>query len=302
MKKYAIHKIGGAGLMLPLQKLLELVNYILKEDKGKQTIFVISAFAGVTRILQDIFEAKLQNNESKVKSCFTLLKKIYFDREEDLMEDTFYDIPETGNWWERIQTISFKTTTDTVKRCGTTIKAELLSCGEFMSSEIFTGFLEKHTNTSVKFLRPWDIIMAKGDDYCNSTVKQPKTAKNISRVIAPRHSVDKIMIFPGYIASDEDRFDRLLGFDGSDLTAGLISHGLQTYDSLCSTELNFWKDVDGVYDTEGVYKSNISYKEYLDLPTTPVRKDAIIQVCEYKSETRIRSFLNLDHQGTKITW
>ena len=59
--------------MLPLQKLLELVNYILKVDEGKQTIFVVSAFAGVTRILQDIFEAKLQNDRQKVQSCFTIL-------------------------------------------------------------------------------------------------------------------------------------------------------------------------------------------------------------------------------------
>ena len=55
----AIFKIGGAGLMLPFQELFDLVCFILKDKKETgQTIIVVSALAGITRKLENIFQSK----------------------------------------------------------------------------------------------------------------------------------------------------------------------------------------------------------------------------------------------------
>jgi len=54
---YNVHKIGGAGLMQSRSDLIWLTGKAIKEAEGGVTIFVVSALAGVTRLLGSIFQA-----------------------------------------------------------------------------------------------------------------------------------------------------------------------------------------------------------------------------------------------------
>ncbi len=290
MKKFLINKIGGAGLMIPYQQLLAWVRYITKDvDPDTQVIIVVSALAKITRIIQDIFEKKLNGETEKALQVFESIKKIHLQRCTDLF------IEDTTILYEYFFEIEYFIKEGSINRDNPTVSnAYILKFGELMSSEIFHQFL-LGMNLSVKLIDAQDMIYASGEDYCNSIPIQPKTSENISKAIN-NESGYSIILTQGYICNG-----RLLGLDGSDLTASLIALALKLYYLGCYVTLTFWKDILGVI-VNGIVKEKMNGDEYDSLPTVPVRKDAIITSVSNQIETWIRSFEGLEHQGTKITW
>ncbi len=292
MEKYLIfliHKIGGAGLMLPYEQLLAWVRYILNDIKpGTRIIIVVSAFAKVTTKLQDIFENKSNGDTAKAWEVFKEIKELHLQRCTDLF------VEETDNLFDYFHEIEYFISYGSINEENPTIsKAQLLRFGELMSSEIFNQFLLKE-HVAVKLIDAQNMVFATGEDYCYSVPVQPETSEKISRVINSESANDTIILTQGYIGNK-----RLLGFDGSDLTASLIALALKSRNPNMSVKKIFWKDVDGVM-INGIVQDKISVNLYKSLDTTPVRKDAIN--IEAETETIIRSFLNLNHPGTLITW
>lgn len=290
MKRFLVNKIGGAGLMLPYQKLFDWVRYILKDkEPSTQIIIVVSALAKTTRMLQDIFEKKLNGENQKALQVFESIKKIHLQRCKDLF------IEEKTTLYEYFYEIEYFIKEGSINKDNQTISnAYLLKFGELMSSEIFYQFV-LGMKLSVKLIAAEKIVYASGEDYCNSIPIQPKTSESISRAI-DNESGYTIILTQGYICNH-----RLLGLDGSDLTASLITFGLKSCNPNCYVKSTFWKDVEGVI-VDRIVKEEMNGDEYNSLKTVPVRKDAIITNACNQTETIIRSFLNLEHQGTKITW
>lgn len=291
MKKFSVNKIGGAGLMLPYQKLLEWVRYVVKNvDPDTQVIIVVSAFAKVTRMLQEIFEKKLNGETEKASALFESIKKIHLQRCKDLF------VEDTTTLYEYFHNIEYFIKDGSINNMDnpTTSNAYILKFGELMSSEIFHQFLLE-IKLSVKLIDAQQMIFAEGEDYCNSIPLQPETSESISKAIDSK-SEYTIILTQGYICNH-----RLLGLDGSDLTASLIASGLKLYNPNYDIKSAFWKDVKGVM-VNGVVKEEMNGDEYDSLETVPVRKDAIATNVSNQIETCIRSFENLEHQGTRITW
>ncbi len=290
MKKYSVSKIGGAGLMMLYEKLIEWVGLVLKnKEPNTQIIIVVSALAKTTRMLQEIFQKKLNGEISDALRVFELIKQIHLQRCKDLF------IKDTSKIYEYFYEIEYFVKEGSINKENPTISnAHILKFGELLSSEIFRQFL-LNRNLSVKLIDAQKMIYASGDDYCYSVPLQPKTSESISKQIG-LHYGSEIILTQGYIC-----YERLLGLDGSDLTAGLIPFGLQLCNSTRNPELTFWKDVDGVI-VDGKVLDEISLSDYIQLETTPVRKDAISTNLRYKPKIWVRSFLNLDHPGTLITW
>lgn len=285
--KYLIHKIGGAGLMMLYQELFEWVTYVLMDKKpGTQIVIVVSALAKTTRKLQDIFEKKLNGEIEEAMQIFEdEIRKIHLQRCISL------SVKDTSILYGYFHEIEYFIRNGSIDQENPTIsKAQLLRFGELMSSEIFRQFL-LGMNLSVKLIDAQDMVYASGDDYCNSIPLQPKTSKSISKSIDRDHG-DKIILTQGYIG-----YKRLLGLDGSDLSASLITCGLKSCNPNLSVKKTFWKDVDGVM-VDGVVKEKISLGEYNSLKTVPVRKDALN--IDTETVTTIRSFLNLQNPGTII--
>jgi aspartokinase len=289
---FFVHKIGGAGLMMLYQELIIWVTYVLNDKKPNvQIIIVVSALEKVTRMLQDIFEKKLNGDTRNALNVFQNLKKLHLQRCMDLK------IKDLSRMYDYFYEIEFFIRDGSIDKDNHTIsKAQLLKFGELISAEIFYQFL-LGMNIRVKLINAQEIIYADGEDYCNSVPVQPKTSQMISEVIQSEsmHNYD-VILTEGYICKE-----RLLGLDGSDLTAGLVPVGLQSYNSHVDPELILWKDVDGVI-VNGIVKEEISFPEYISLKTTPVRKDAIIINQRFKTKITIRSYRNLTHPGTTISW
>jgi len=288
MKMFFVNKIGGAGLMLPYQKLFEWVRYILRDkEPDTQIIIVVSALAKITRILQEIFERKSNGEISEALLVFESIKKIHLQRCADLF------IEEKTALYEYFHEIEYFIIEGSISKENQTISnAHILKFGELMSSEIFHQFL-LGINRSVKLIDAQKMIYASGNDYCNSIPLLSKTSEHISKAIKGENRYH-IILTQGYICNN-----RLLGLDGSDLTASLIALGLRLYSPNLSIKKTFWKDVEGVM-VDGIFRENIGIDEYNSLETGPVRKDALN--IDPETETVIRSFLNLENPGTKIVW
>lgn len=281
---YAIHKIGGTGLMMPYAKLVEWVRFVTKDKESQRVIIVVSAFAKITRMLQEIFENKLNGEISKAKENLVQIKKIHIQRCSDLFVE---DMSDVFKYFNEIENFILHENID--ENNPTISKAKLLRFGELVSSEIFKKFL-LGMNLYVKLIDAQNMIFASGQDYCSSIPLQPKTSESISKMINNPSLQNQIILTQGYICKD-----RLLGLDGSDLTASLISLGLKSFNPNLYVKKTFWKDVSGVM-VNGVVKKNITLDEYNSLQTVPVRIDAI--KIDPKTETVIRSFLSLENPGT----
>lgn len=288
-KIFPIHKIGGAGLLLAYYELRYVVLEILKNrEPGTQIIVVVSALAKITRMLEDAFEKKCKGNIKEALDVFQNIKEIHLQRCVDLY---VYDKDNLFDLFHEIKYFILHGSIDEKK--STFSKAYLLKFGELMSSEIFYQFLLT-MNLSVKLVDAQKMIFASGKDYCYSFPVQPKTSEIISEVIQAESAYNyNIILTQGYICNE-----RLLGLDGSDLTASLIALGLKSCNPNVFVKKTFWKDVDGVI-VDGVVQESMSKDSYNKLETVPVRKDAI-NIDSETDETIIRSFLNLENPGTKI--
>ncbi len=289
---YLIHKIGGAGLMLPYEQLLAWVRYILNDIKpGSRIIIVVSALAKVTTKLQDIFENKSNGDTAKAWEVFKEIKELHLQRCTDLF------VEETDNLFDYFHEIEYFISHGSINEENPTIsKAQLLKFGELMSSEIFNQFLLKE-HVAVKLIDAQNMVFATGEDYCYSEPLQPKTSEMISQIIESEiTNDDTVILTQGYICNQ-----RLLGFDGSDLTISLIASSLKLANPNCYVKTTFWKDVEGVM-VNGIVQSEISIDLYNSLDEVPVRKDAINTNSCQRILTIIRSFLNLKHPGTLIVW
>lgn len=290
MKKFSVNKIGGEGVMMPHQKLFDWARCVLRDkEPDTQIIIVVSALAKITRMLQEIFGRKSNGEIPEALQVLDSIKRIHLQRCADLF------IGDTNTLYEYFHEIEYFISHGSIHGKNPSISnAQLLKFGELMSSNIFHQFM-LGMKLSVKLIDAQDMIYASGNDYCNSIPIQPKTSESISKAIGVE-DWDQIILTQGYISKS-----RLLGLDGSDLTASLIAFGLQLCNQNCFVELYFWKNVDGVI-VDGKVLDEISFGEYNLLETAPVRKDAIVINQRYKPKTQICSFLNLDHPGTLITW
>ena len=116
-----------------------------------------------------------------------------------------------------------------------------------------------------------------------------------------------ILISQGFIGRDSSGVNTVVGFDGSDYSAGKFASSLvKTNEKVL---LTFWKDVDGVYEENPVKNPEaklinaMTRKEYIANTeknnSFVVRPDSISSL-DQNIEVTIRSFINFDNLGTKI--
>ena len=290
----AIFKIGGAGLMLPFQELFDLVCFILKDKKETgQTIIVVSALAGITRKLENIFQSKASGNIPQAMKIFEEIKKIHFERCKELF------INDLDFLFDYLDEIKYFIQEGKINKNNETIsKAYLLKYGELLSSEIFKRFL-LDMKLSVNFSDARDTIVCFGKDYCNSQANVSESGAKIYRLLKSTKSKD-ILLTQGYIGKSTYGKDKLMGLDSSDLTASLFALCVRLYQSNSNVELTYFKDKLGVLDKNDNLIKFLSYEEYARLESGPVRKDAIEILKWPKVKARVRSFTNLENEGTLI--
>jgi aspartokinase len=295
--------MGGACLMLDKERLTILVDKILSDSKNGKIIFVVSALSGVTRLLGEAFLAEEESHpKEEIDQKIKYFADIHFR-----MIDRLITLKEDKTLLKEF-VVSLKN--DLSNKLNSKIKAprnhaSILVLGELASSCVFSFFLKQIADCRLIDAR--NLIIVEKGDYLNSKPNFNSTFSKVKKCFLP--FTYNIIVTQGYISSDIDDEDHVLGFDGSDLSVAILADCFLKMENYVS--LTYWKDVLGVMKNPQNIKDGffgemriIEYLDFSEKKSVPVRTDAIRLFLSYLNlkvlKIQIRSFLELENPGTII--
>jgi bifunctional aspartokinase / homoserine dehydrogenase 1 len=245
-------KFGGTSVGTPER--IKGVKKII-ESQHSQCIIVVSAFQGVTDELKMMCEIASTGNE-EYKILFEKITGRHIDIAQKLIGHR-----QQSEIIERVMLISreLKQTLDEISLLHVLSKRSLdhaLSIGERISSVIISDFIENSILLDARSFIKTD------SSFGSANVNFPVTDQLIRKSIPDNK---KIIIVPGFIASNLDNETTTLGRGGSDYTAAIIAAALD------AEVLEIWTDVDGFMtaDPKNVEKAyaieNLTYSEAIEL-------------------------------------
>ncbi|BGI51379.1 MAG: bifunctional aspartate kinase/homoserine dehydrogenase I [Buchnera aphidicola (Ceratovacuna japonica)] len=253
-------KFGGSSLSDA--KNFVNVSKILKKKSKKEKIYaVLSAPYKITNYLiysiEDHINKKKNNNLNKIiKNVNKILKKISIIKKKFNIEKTEKKINIHIKEIKKILNRNKNTKKNVSKRK----KAIIISKGEIISVEIMNSILDS-ININSKIIDPSSKIISNGD-YLNSEINIKKTKKKLRCI---KKYKENVILVPGFISGNEKKEINLLGRNGSDYSASILSNCLK------AKRCEIWKDVNGIYtaDPKIIYEAKrikkISYEEAIEL-------------------------------------
>ena len=247
-------KFGGTSVAT--SKSLKNVFSIIENEKDN-TIVVVSALGGITDLLHDFISSKgnssvdyLKEIEERHLEIIHGLSKV--ENQSSLLSFLKQQLNELETILEAVSTID-EITKKTISK--------VLSFGEILSSKIIFELLNQRGN-DISYLDSREIIFTKYHNN-NEIIDEEKTGISISNNIELIDS--KLIIMPGFIATDSNNEISNLGRGGSDYTASVMANYTN------SEALEIWTDVSGVFSANPKIVKNskaiesLSYKEAMEL-------------------------------------
>jgi len=247
-------KFGGTSVAT--SKSLKNVFSIIENEK-ENTIVVVSALGGITDLLHDFISSKgnssvdyLKEIEERHLEIIHGLSKV--ENQSSLLSFLKQQLNELETILEAVSTID-EITKKTISK--------VLSFGEILSSKIIFELLNQRGN-DISYLDSREIIFTKYHNN-NEIIDEEKTGISISNNIELIDS--KLIIMPGFIATDSNNEISNLGRGGSDYTASVMANYTN------SEALEIWTDVSGVFSANPKIVKNskaiesLSYKEAMEL-------------------------------------
>lgn len=298
MKKEEIEigKFGGAFFDSKV-----IHNFSFFKNKGKK-LYVVSAVKGMTRLLQLIFDFKIQ----KDLSC-RLEKKVTDDY---LDEFKLIHTELIGSLFKRNKhkalnqfDLLFCELQETVNKIKSKDNdehyASTLQYGELASSQILSNYL---TSIGIKNI----LFDARNYVLTSSDYRSAKII-SVEPSFEENFSDSKILITQGFIGRSILKKNTVLYLDGSDESAAKFTIALSEKYKVKST---FFKDVPGVF--RGNPKDDPTL-EMFDMMTPleysllveetksyVVKPDAILDLSKAGISVRVRSYIDLKNKGTLI--
>ena len=247
-------KFGGTSVAT--SKSLKNVFSII-ENEEENAIVVVSALGGITDLLHDFISSKgnssvdyLKEIEERHLEIIHGLSKV--ENQSSLLSFLKQQLNELETILEAVSTID-EITKKTISK--------VLSFGEILSSKIIFELLNQRGN-DISYLDSREIIFTKYHNN-NEIIDEEKTGISISNNIELIDS--KLIIMPGFIATDSNNEISNLGRGGSDYTASVMANYTN------SEALEIWTDVSGVFSANPKIVKNskaiesLSYKEAMEL-------------------------------------
>ena len=250
-------KFGGTSVANPDS--LSLVIDIIQKSDQRQLI-IVSALSGITDLLS-IMADRASKSEKNYKEYLITLEerhKILIDHfipvtnHSEIKSFLKAQINELEEFLESLYTLNELTSKTNSK---------ILSFGEILSSNIIFNIL-KQKGCDIIFKDTRELIFKKNindREVVDDFLSEKKTVSFLSK------NRNKIILLPGFIASDNDGNTLTLGRGGSDLTASLLAN----YSN--ARKLEIWSDVSGMFTANPKLVSQalpirkLSYHEAMEL-------------------------------------
>ncbi|WP_343188343.1 bifunctional aspartate kinase/homoserine dehydrogenase I [Buchnera aphidicola (Ceratoglyphina bambusae)] len=252
-------KFGGSSLS-NAKKFLNVYKILNKNSRCQKIFVVLSAPHKITNYLISSIEEKTKNKKNKSlnkikKKIKKILTNIKFHNNKFKIKKISKII---NNHINNIENILIKK--EKFKKITDKEKAKIISKGEIISIEIM-NYILKTKKISRKIINPAKKIVS-DNNYLNANINIEKTVEKFKKI---NDCKKKIILMPGFISGNNREEITLLGRNGSDYSASILSYCLN------AKSCEIWKDVNGIYTSDPKKTSNakiikyISYKEAIEL-------------------------------------
>jgi aspartokinase/homoserine dehydrogenase 1 len=290
-----VAKFGGTsvGTAQNIQKVIQIIA-------GKQgnSIVVVSALGGITNMLIKASELALQGDEAYIKMINEIesrhteaISSLFGSKKNgsrDFLSGQIIQLSDTLKGVYMLNDLSDKSL------------ARIVSIGEILSSFIVTEAMQ--TNGLQALLQDSRSLIKTDSNYSNAAVDYVQTYKNIKEFIKNNHS--KIVVVPGFIASDNKNNTTTLGRGGSDFTGAIFANAVN------AKVLEIWTDVSGMFTANPqIVKQakpieTISYQEAMELShfgAKVIYPPTIQPALDKKIPILIKNTMAPEDAGTLIT-
>lgn len=231
MKSLTVAKFGGTSVA----DYAAMTNSAAVVRANPNTrLVVISACSGVTNIL-----VELANGVSEVDKRQALLDKlttVHFDILASLSENNAV-ATEVNTLLDTVANLSLSA----AKQPTDALTDQLVSCGELLSTHIFTHLMNDAGMNAVRF----DVrdVLRTDSQFGKAIPDVPAISALATEQLRPLCE-NHIVVTQGFIGSDENGETTTLGRGGSDYSAALLAEAVN------ADTLEIWTDVPGIYSTD----------------------------------------------------
>lgn len=284
-------KFGGTSVGSE-EAIRAVADIVIGKAKEEQIIVVVSAVGGITDKLIHIGELAKAGNPDYQKavrelrslhiSIYQALTKDSSSTEIDAIVDELEEICRGVYLLKEITPRS---------------SDYIVSTGERLSSFIVSAFIKQ----SYKEITLFDArkVIKTDKQFGNANVDFVASQKLVANL-----KLNKINLFPGFIASTPDNETITLGRGGSDYTAAILAKLAK------ASSLEIWTDVDGIMTSDprlvkqAHFIDHVSYEEALEMShfgAKVIYPPSIQPALEIGIPISIKNTFNPTHQGTHIT-
>ncbi|WP_343153892.1 bifunctional aspartate kinase/homoserine dehydrogenase I [Buchnera aphidicola (Mindarus keteleerifoliae)] len=290
-------KFGGTSLK-NLEKFLIVQKIIEEKAKNEQIGVVLSAPEKITNYLvESIQESTTRKNLTQLNFIEKIINQFLFELKKNiplnLLENLKKEInKEILNLKNTLQKISL------LDKCPNELNAMIISRGEIFSVFIMKAIL-KSKKYDVTIIDPVKNLVGTGE-YLNSTINIKLSKEKIKKLKIPKKNV---ILMPGFIAGNKNKKLVVLGRNGSDYSAAILTVCLE------AQSCEIWTDVDGVFTADpkivkdAKLLKNLTYSEALDLSyfgAKVLHPKTITPLEKFNIPCIIKNTLNLNNVGTII--
>ncbi len=271
MKK--VMKFGGSSLA-DAGAIARAVEITVSASKNNELIVVVSALKGVTDELisiansasqkDTVYKEKLDNLKKRHTGVITDLAsainskqingKSLYDHDNSAIRQETLDFIDK----EFLEIADIFTGVSALGELSLKVLDRVMSFGEICNAVIFV-FAARTAGIDAKFKDSRDFIVT-DNNFGKARVNFEKTDENLAAL-----KQKSVLVFPGFVAKNEQGQATTLGRDGSDYTAAILGAGTD------SSVVELWTDVDGVLTANPAYVKNarsilqMTYEEAMEL-------------------------------------
>jgi len=293
-------KIGG-GCLKGRKNIARILDLIA--ERGRENVFVVSAFNGITDLLVSGMKDALED-EANIPRIMSRLKNRHVLTARHLMSSSVHlrkfttDLNKSLSQLERLF-YGLNFTREITPR----LRDVIGSFGERLSVQLLVGVL-RDRGLQTTYRMPHAIGLVTDGKFGDATADMKKTAENLKRNILPLLKEGMCVFIPGFFGVSETGDVTTFGRGGSDYSAAVVAVALG------ADTLEIWKDTEGYLSADPRFVpdarliSVLSYDEAAELsyfgakilhPRTvePIRKTNL--------NIAIKNTVNPDAPGSLIT-
>jgi aspartate kinase len=256
-KPLLVFKFGGASVKDA--SAISNVVAILERYNTQNILLVVSAMGKTTNNLEHAFEAFIEKDAEAFKTRVETIKKYHTSIVDNLFEHNAPLRQEIESIFNQVETYY----NQDLSKSRAQLYDGFISFGELLSSKI----LQFKINADLKISKWLDARKHILTDslYQKANVNWPATIASMRETCIPELEKYTILVTQGFIAANESGETTTLGREGSDYTAGIFAHALE------SDSVTIWKDVPGMLNADPKFFEDtikldrISFREAIEL-------------------------------------